>query len=166
MKKLIAGLGLTFAVVVPAHAHGWSGEDMLTMEANQAGPIVHVKSVHISGNGWHGGRYHTNPASYQCQGGVCQGGWRILETSATARVQVRNHASACGCAHPAAQLAPRNAPHAAPRASGWQRAAAMPHAVRVNAQPATARVQRVTSERIYVQRVTRTPPRPTCPLAY
>jgi len=154
MKKLIAGLGMTFAAVAPAHAHGWSGsmEDMRTMEANQQGPAVRLKSVQISGNGWHGGRYHTNPASYQCHDGVCQDGWRVLETSASGRRPVGGGHRTGLCALPS-----RSGPmvrfvpiyvsrpsrpvahhgsacglhHASHHAGGWQRSAGVvPHGMR------------------------------------
>ena len=46
MKKLLAGVALTVLASPAAHANGWSGDEMLTMEANEHGPIVRVKSHH------------------------------------------------------------------------------------------------------------------------
>ncbi|HRJ54448.1 MAG TPA: hypothetical protein PLE99_16930 [Candidatus Thiothrix moscowensis] len=48
MKKLIAGLGLTVLAVPSAQA--WTGgiEDMRTMQANERGPVVRVKSHRVT----------------------------------------------------------------------------------------------------------------------
>jgi hypothetical protein len=48
MKKLIAGFVLAF-MAAPA-AQAWTGgiEDMRAMEANQRGPVVRIKSQHVT----------------------------------------------------------------------------------------------------------------------
>ncbi|MBU0656293.1 MAG: hypothetical protein KJ914_14315 [Gammaproteobacteria bacterium] len=48
MKKLIAGLGLTFLAVPSAQAWTGSIEDMRTMRANERHPVVRVKSHHVT----------------------------------------------------------------------------------------------------------------------
>ena len=79
MKKVLIGVGLGLAAASQAQA--WDGgiEDMRTMEANEAGPVVRIKSVKVSG--WHGGKYHTSPETYRCTpDGRCHDGWRRLKS--------------------------------------------------------------------------------------
>lgn len=58
MKKLIAGF--VMAVVVSPAAQAWTGgiEDMRTMEANERGPIIRIKSDRITVCGVCNPRYH------------------------------------------------------------------------------------------------------------